>query len=134
MKTVDHIMQGINSIEELELIGDPCAIILSFQVKKKYSGSMNILVIADVMEEKFGWRMERNQFPPCIHCTIMPQHSKVREKFVSDLRESVNVVKTDPNSEYIKAGSAAIYGMTAQIPDPRVLSAFLYSFMDYVYK
>jgi len=48
--------------------------------------SLNILVLADEMET-YGWKIERQQLPDCLHFSIFPYHfdHKVGDKLLKDL-------------------------------------------------
>lgn len=35
-----------------------------------------------------GWKMERNQCPDSLHCSILPHHTRVADKFLDDLEEA----------------------------------------------
>ena len=71
---------------------------------------LDILALADAMEEKgfpelrqsvssfclcsrVGWKMERQQFPNSLHCTILPHHVTLVDKLLNDLRESAENVR-----------------------------------------
>lgn len=130
METVQYIKNGVAQTKELELVGEPHMTIVAIQVKPEF-GKLNIHSIADAMEER-GWKLERQQFPDCIHLTVMPQHAATRDQFVTDLKWAIEQVKQDP-AKYAK-GAAAMYGLLAKIPDDAVIDEFLLSFMGHIYK
>jgi len=130
METAVTLKNAISLIPELVLLGDPCMTILSFAARNPKH--LNVFCVADVMEQ-MGWKIERNQKPDSIHCTLMPQHSKVCHKFVADLKAAVAEVTTNPE-KHVKQGSAAMYGMVAQISDATVVEEFLYAFLDHIYR
>jgi len=100
----------INSIPELEILGNPKATLHSFHSTDK---DVSILAIADIMLEK-KWFFDRQQFPASIHMTMMPNHENMLEEFITDLKEAVATVKANP--ELAKSGNAAMYGMMAKLP------------------
>lgn len=53
---------------------------------------VNIMALADAMETK-GYKIERNQYPDSIHCTIMPHHIPIVEDLLKALADSVEEVK-----------------------------------------
>ena len=53
---------------------------------------VDILAVADVMEDD-GWKVERQQCPDSLHCTIMPHHTPIVDKLVSALRGAAAKVK-----------------------------------------
>jgi sphinganine-1-phosphate aldolase len=53
---------------------------------------VSVLAVADVMEER-GWKMERQQLPDSLHCSIMPHHIAVADQLISDLGDAAARVK-----------------------------------------
>lgn len=90
METSLYLQNAINSIPELQILGQPHVSVISFG-----SSSLNIYSIADVME-KSGYKMERQQNPACIHMTLMPPHSLIKEDLVEKLKNAVAYVKQHP--------------------------------------
>jgi sphinganine-1-phosphate aldolase len=66
---------GVEEIADLQVLGDPNTCILSFQSANK---DINIFAVADVMQDQFGWKVERQHRPDSIHLSVMPPHAKVR--------------------------------------------------------
>ena len=100
----------INSIDGLEVCGDPKATLYAFKSNKK---ELDIYAVADIMIDK-GWFFDRQQFPASIHMTIMPTHLEYIDEFMSDLEEAVAHVIAHP--ELSESGNAAMYGMMAKLP------------------
>jgi len=57
--------------------------------------NVDTLAVADAMEE-LGWKLERQQLPPTVHCSVMPHHLGAGDKFLADLRTAVDRVLADP--------------------------------------
>ncbi|XP_004364537.2 sphingosine-1-phosphate lyase 1 [Capsaspora owczarzaki ATCC 30864] len=127
MDTADKLSNGVRAIPGLRVIGKPDACLVSFL---STDPTVDILAVADVMEET-GWRIERQRKPSSIHLSVMPQHAKIADKFISELAQAVNKVRA--NQQLAKAGSAAMYGMIAQIPDEKLIESFLVKFMARLY-
>lgn len=53
---------------------------------------VNILALADAMEER-GWKMERQQLPDSLHCSILPHHTAVADELIESLRVCAKLVK-----------------------------------------
>lgn len=87
--------------------------------------------MADAMEAR-GWKMERQQNPNCLHCTMTVPHSKRIEHWKRDLAASVDEVKQHP--DMATKGTAAAYGMVASIPDGAVVDDFLLTFLKKTYR
>ncbi|CAH1773626.1 unnamed protein product [Owenia fusiformis] len=128
MDTTVRLKEGINKIEGLQILGDPH--MTAFSIGSTDS-EIDILALADNMEEK-GWKVERQQKPSSLHCTIMPHHVNVVDELLEAMRESAKAVKS--NKALSKKGSAAMYGMVGNIPDNGIVNDFLVEFFSEMYK
>mmetsp|Transcript_73031 Transcript_73031/g.110170 ORF Transcript_73031/g.110170 Transcript_73031/m.110170 type:complete len:137 (-) Transcript_73031:32-442(-) len=122
------MIKEINNIPELMVMGEPESTIISFKNSKD---NINIFHVAEAMEEK-GWHIERARVPDAIHCTLMPSHFNTKEEFIRDLKESVIVVKGDPQ-KYKNASNVAAYGMISSIPDETLVEDYMNSFLSSIY-
>jgi sphinganine-1-phosphate aldolase len=120
MKTRDALVAGINAIDGLQVLGAPVMSIISFASTE---AAIDILAVADVMESKYGWSMERQQCPPSLHFSLMPSHGKFVEDLLQNLAASVQAIRDDPS--LTSQGTAAMYGMVAKIPDGSIVESFL---------
>eukprot|EP01102_Stenamoeba_stenopodia_P012414 TRINITY_DN3922_c0_g1_i1.p1 TRINITY_DN3922_c0_g1~~TRINITY_DN3922_c0_g1_i1.p1 ORF type:complete len:554 (+),score=114.04 TRINITY_DN3922_c0_g1_i1:90-1751(+) len=130
MKTSKKLQSGINAIEGLRVLSTPDGSLISFESTQP--SSVNVFAVADVMEKKYGWHMERQPNPDSVHLTVMPPHASVADRFLSQLSESVVIVRNDPNKS--REGSAAMYGLVAKIPDPSIADKFIGLWLDKVYQ
>ena len=126
MDTTKKLMNGIEQIPELFILGKPDMSVYSFT-----SDKFHIYNVADAMERR-GWHLDRMQFPPAIHMTINPPQSKVVEPFLKDLNESVEEVRNNPDKE--PEGQSALYGMIATAPDRESVKEFVLDFLKDLYK
>ncbi len=88
-EVTDRLKEGVRNIGGLGLVAEPemtCLAILSRDAK------VDILLIGDAMEER-GWWMERQQAPASLHLSVMPHHKEVCDRFLLDLRASVENVR-----------------------------------------
>jgi len=122
-ETAKWFQSELLSIPEVKLVGKPASTIVAFT-----TNDVNFFAIGDVMK-KYGWTIEFNQ--DSIHMTVMPPHALVKEKFIENLKESIQYVKVHP--ELQKSGTAAIYGMVGMVPAEGVVENFLKMFMRKVY-
>jgi sphinganine-1-phosphate aldolase len=77
LDTTNELIAGISAIDGIELITNPDMTSLAF-ISSRDKHSVNILAVADVMEDKIGgWKMERQQLPDSIHLSVLPQHSRM---------------------------------------------------------
>ena len=129
METCDYLKSEINKIDDLEIIGNPESSLLSF---RSTNSNMSIFSVADVLGEK-NWKMECQRLPDSIHCTVFPLHSKTKESFIIALKESIEIVKKNPE-KYQKEGITAMYGMVGAVGEEKTLDKFLISFMSNVYQ
>jgi len=126
MDTADTIKQGISRIPELYILGKPLWVI-AFGSKK-----LNIYRVLDEMTQK-GWSLNGLHKPSCVHIAITLLHTRqgVCQRFVDDLKQAVERVKTTPAT---KKGMAPVYGMAATLPARGVVSDILKKYLDTYYK
>ncbi len=128
MDTADYIREELKSIPELELMGSPLWI---FAIKSR-DESLNIYEVLDQMGQK-RWSLNGLHKPSCFHIALTLRHTQpgVKERFISDLKESVAYVKANPGN---KEGLAPVYGLAATLPFRGVVTDILKKYLDVVYK
>ena len=126
MEASKTLIEGIDDIPELYIIGEPVMSVFSFT-----SDKIDIYNLGDVMDKK-GWHLDRIQFPNALHMMVNPHHSEIIETFLKDLRESVKEVLENPGSS--SDGDAAIYGMVASLPDRGKVKDYIINFLKSQYK
>lgn len=109
-EAVNKLKDGIKAIPELDIMGNPQGPLFAYQ---SVDPNVNIYAVGDQMDAK-GWQVNRNQKPDGLHAMVTAQHLKVVDQYLSDLKESVAIVKANP--ELANQGGAATYGMMAHIP------------------
>ena len=110
MEGTQKLRSGLEAIHSIYIVGKPCMNIVSYTTR---NNKPDIFVIADQMEEK-GWMMDRQQFPDCIHLTVLPTNVDVIDQYLGDLKEAVAYAVE--HREASAKGNAAIYGLMARIP------------------
>ena len=127
LETANVIRAGIQTIPELEIMGNPLWI---FAVKSKVD-SLNIYEVLDQMAAK-RWSLNGLHKPACFHIALTLRHTQpgVAERFIADLKESVAYVKANPGS---KEGLAPVYGLAATLPFRGMVSDILKKYLDVVY-
>lgn len=108
MATARRLMDGVNAIPGLRVLGEPDMSVFSFT-----SDEVDIYAVADAMDAK-GWHLDRQQMPPKLHLVVTPAHEEITERFLADLEEAVRSVATEGPTE---GGRAAMYGMLGTLPD-----------------
>ncbi len=110
MSVTRKLMDGVNSIPELRVVSQPDMSVFAYE---SISDDLNIYAVGDQMEQR-GWHIDRQQKPEALHAMVTPRHAQVADKYIQDLKDSVAIVKADP--ELATKGNAAMYGMIAHIP------------------
>jgi glutamate/tyrosine decarboxylase-like PLP-dependent enzyme len=125
--TADQIRKGIQSIPELEIMGNPLWI---FAVRSKVD-TLNIYEVLDQMASK-KWSLNGLHKPSCFHIALTLRHTQpgVADRFINDLRESIAYVKANPGN---KEGMAPVYGLAATLPFRGMVSDILKKYLDVVY-
>ncbi|HUW89689.1 MAG TPA: aspartate aminotransferase family protein [Candidatus Nanopelagicaceae bacterium] len=126
MQATKELIDGINQIPELYIIGDPVMSVFSFT-----SDSVDIYNLGDIMDKK-GWHLDRIQFPNALHMMVNPHHARIVDTFLKDLKEAVKEIKEHPEAS--SEGDAAIYGMVASLPDRNKVKEYITNFLKSQYK
>lgn len=122
LETGRRIKEGIAAIPGLRVLGDPLWVI-AFT-----SEDGDIYRVLDAMARR-GWRLNPLQKPPALHIALTLRHTLpgVAERFLQDLRDAVENVRTRPASE---ESMAPIYGMAASIPFRGLVDDLLRTYLD----
>ena len=123
MDTARALMDGINDISGLRVLGEPDMSIFSFT-----SDSVDIYAVADAMDAR-GWHLDRQQMPPKVHLVVTPAHQEVVGEFLADLEAATQSVATTGPAP---GGTAAMYGMLGTLPDRGAVQKVILDFMDRV--
>ncbi len=126
LETATKIKAGISSIPELYVLGDPLFVI-AFAAHE-----LDIYKVLDAMADR-GWSLNGLQRPPSLHLCVTLRHTEpgVAERFLDDLRESVEFVRKHPD---VSGGQAPIYGMANTLPDRTFIAEAMKDYMDGWYK
>ncbi|KYQ88631.1 sphingosine-1-phosphate lyase [Tieghemostelium lacteum] len=131
MKTALSIQKSIKEelSQDIRLIGSPVMSIISCV---SVNSSLNIHCVSDVMQSRYGWRLERQHKPNSIHMTLSISHIGIEHKFISNLKECVQEVLENPQ-KYANQGSAAMYNGIQNIPITKIADEFLLEFLSKTY-
>jgi len=131
-KTTDQLISGVNAIPGIKVLVAPHMTCLAIVADANVPNPINILAVADVMEERMGgWKMERQQLPDSLHLSVLPQHARTVDKFLEDLKNSVEYVQSHP--ECAHQGTTGVYGMVAKVPDKGIINDFITKFFGSLY-
>ncbi len=125
-ETAAAIRDGIRSIPELEVIGDP-----SFLVAFR-SPALDIYHVNDALIEK-GWRLNALQLPPALHfCVTRPNTAPgIADAFLKDLREAVEYAKHPARGQ---PKSGALYGLGGTPEGDEILGSLFGAALDAMYE
>jgi len=125
LETAASIKEGIRSIPELHVLGDPLWVI-AFT-----SAELNIYQIMEHMLQR-GWSLNALQRPAALHLATTLRHTEagVAERFVADLRWAVDQAKAHPQKE---GALAPVYGLTTALPADFVREV-LRTYLDLLYE
>ena len=82
-ETTARLRAGITSIAPLEFWGDPVMSVMAFG-----SRELDIMSVGDAMDDR-GWCLDRQKDPSALHLMVSPEHAKVADAFLDDLRSAV---------------------------------------------
>lgn len=120
------IKRGIETTPGLKILGDPLWVI-AFA-----SEELDIYRVMDFMSSR-QWNLNGLHRPPCVHIAVTLRHTQpgVAQRFVQDLREAVEHVRTTPAEG---SGMAPVYGMAATLPARGAVSDILEAYLDVLYE
>jgi glutamate/tyrosine decarboxylase-like PLP-dependent enzyme len=81
--TTRRLREGIAAIPGLRVLGEPVMSVLAFG-----SDSLDVFAVGDAMDAK-GWHLDRQKGPDALHLMVSPEHDRVVDAFLGDLREAV---------------------------------------------
>ncbi len=119
--TSSRLMQGIDGIDGLHILGDPAMSVFAFG-----SDDVSIHDVGDHLAVA-GWRMDRQQDPDCLHLIVNPGHAAVADQFLDDLRLACDSAAADPGSG---DRGAVLYGVTSDVAQGADVDAALRDFID----
>jgi len=127
VNTTRKIAKAIENVPGLKIIGIPEVSVVAFG-----SDEFNIYGLSDALKLR-GWGLNALQFPVCVHMCVTRLHTQpgVAEKFIRDVEEATKELMKNPSGT--DAGSAAMYGMAASIPDRSIVSELTALYLDAVY-
>ena len=112
MQTVRKIREGIAVLPDVRVLGNPDMSVLSIG-----SDKWDVYQIGDELTAR-GWHLDRQQFPPSLHMTIVPAHALVADQFLIDLKEAITAVKK-PSARKVtnKVMVSAANGLVKVLPE-----------------
>ena len=128
MRASQQLIAGVQEIEGIEVVGDPCMSVVAWQASPG-PDPLCMYRLFDLITQR-GWHLNALQYPPSIHMCLTAAHSEeLVGKLVQDLRECVEMLRSDPKLN-LKGGKAPMYGMAASLPDRATVGDVLAVFQD----
>ena len=127
MAITEELQQGIRAIPGLQVLSDPEMSVFAFT---SVDAAVNIFAVGDQMELQ-GWQIDRLQKPDALHIMVVPGHASITEKYLFDLREAVETVRSNP--KLAAKGNAAMYGMIAHLPFRSMIRKEVLKMMEGLY-
>jgi len=81
--TTQRLREGIGALPQLRIWGEPVMGVFSFG-----SDTLDVFAVCDVMDER-GWHLDRQTGPDALHLMVSPEHDRVADDFLADLRHAV---------------------------------------------
>ena len=124
--TAAAIRAGVESIPELEVIGEP-TFLVAFRARE-----LNIYHVNDHLVTR-GWRLNALHLPPALHfCVTRPNTAPgIADAFVADLRDAVEYAR-HPAREQPKSG--ALYGLGGTPAGNEALDTLFTAALDAMYE
>jgi len=118
METAEIIKEGAAKISGLKVMGHPELSVVAIQSARP---DLNIYAVGAAMGEDGGhhWELNLLQNPPCIHICCTYVHKGLGEKFVAELKRSVEHVLAN-RQLYESKSKVAIYGTSQRVPSSMV--------------
>jgi glutamate/tyrosine decarboxylase-like PLP-dependent enzyme len=126
LDTASKIKRGIAGIRGLRVLGEPLWVI-AFA-----ADDVDIYRVLDAMTHR-EWNLNGLHKPPCVHIAVTLRHAEpgVAERFLADLRESVEYVRAHPEQS---GGMAPVYGMAGTLPVRGVVDDLLRAYLEVLYE
>ncbi|OQA85314.1 MAG: Glutamate decarboxylase beta [bacterium ADurb.Bin236] len=125
MKTTRKLIEEINAMPDMKVLGSPSASVFAFA-----SDTVNVYALSDALKEK-NWLVEKQQLPASLHMTVSPFHSVVADAFMADLAASVEEVRGIDAKKLSQ--EAVMYGVMATLPDRSTAKEFAINYLNQIY-
>lgn len=123
---------------KVRVVGEPKVSVVAFEIDPENNFSLfsnDIYGISDQMakSENGRWNLNALQFPPALHFAVTFPSIDCHERFVNNLRASIDDFIEMKKQGKKKSGNAALYGMAASIPDRSIVEEVAIGFIDSLY-
>jgi sphinganine-1-phosphate aldolase len=126
MQTTRKLMEGVNAIPKLRVLGKPHATVFAIA-----SDEINVYALSDALKER-GWVVEKQHLPACLHVTVSPFHVNLADDFLADLAQCAKEAENIDSSKLSE--EAVMYGMMASLPDRSAACDFAVQYLNQLYR
>lgn len=116
-------------VRHLEVLGDPLASVLAFQVRD--GSTVNIYALGDAMVKK-GWHLASLQNPAALHFALTRLTVPVIDELIADLVESTE--EQEKVHDAPQSDTAALYGVAGSVSTAGVADRIIVGFLNALYK
>jgi sphinganine-1-phosphate aldolase len=126
LETGGYLRDQIAAMPGLRVLGDPLWVI-AFAAED----GLDVYQVMENMSQR-GWSLNGLQHPASVHIAVTLRHTLpgVADRFLADLRASVEEVRADPEH---RSGMAPVYGMAASLP-AAVVHDLLGAYLDLLFE
>jgi len=126
LETGARVRDGVRAIPGLRVLGDPLWV-TAFTADE----GLDVFQVMENMTRR-GWSLNGLQRPAAVHIAITLRHTRagVADRFLEDLRASVDEVRASPD---VRTGLAPIYGMAAALPE-EIVRGLLHAYLDLMFE
>ncbi len=121
-QTTKRLQRGITALPGWQLLGEPAMSVFACAHE-----SADVYAVAEDLEHRGGWRLDRLQNPPGLHFMVSPAHAAHVDEFLTDFAAATAAAAARPAGA---ADMAAMYGALTTLPDRGLVSDFVLGFMD----
>ena len=136
--TFQTLLSGIQSIPQLQVLGQPDSCIIAFIIKPEHvKKEEQTLCIADEMKERGWMNLACMQKPIALHIQVMHRAKTFdANQWINDLKVSVTEVLKNikSGSDKYKDGLSPVYGMAAKLPARKVVGDLLTEYTEALLK
>ncbi len=127
LETAATVRAGVDAIPGLQVLGEPLWVIAFAS-----EDGLDIYRVMDRLTKR-QWNLNGLHRPACVHLCVTLRHTQpgVAERFLKDLREAVEHVRSQPATE---GGMAPIYGLAGTLPVRGAISDVLERYLDVLYE
>lgn len=83
MQAAKKIQAGVAALADVRILSNP-----DMSVMALASDKYDVYQIGDELTAR-GWHLDRQQYPPSLHMTMVPAHALVVDRFLIDLKEAI---------------------------------------------